>query len=153
MERLETLHGTFDQAPQTEDVFGTPTVIVLDRREAPALQEAVRATGIEMAVTELSFGDAMFLGKGPEGECSVGFERKKLDDLITSMKDRRLSGHQLRGCWQAYTFVYLLSEGIFRERSGGGDARGCNNGVEMRGAVSRRGQSGAGGSAAFPHVA
>jgi len=67
---------------------------------------------------ELQFGDAAFEGNGPEGTCTVGFERKKLADLINSMKDRRLSGRQLRGMWQAYDFIFLVAEGLWREGDG-----------------------------------
>ena len=94
-------------------------VIVLDRREHGGLDEHIRKLGVPVTVMELEFGDASFTGSGPEGECTVGFERKRLSDLINSMKDRRLSGYQLRGCWNAYDFVFLVSEGIYREGRGG----------------------------------
>jgi len=95
-------------------------VILLDSREPEELETAVRRLGIEVArEIEYPFGDAVFMGHGPNGDCSVAFERKKLDDLITSMKKKRLSGHQLRGCWDTYDFVYLVCEGIWKEGSGG----------------------------------
>jgi ERCC4-type nuclease len=37
-----------------------------------------------------------------------------LTDLIASMQDRRLSGHQLRGMWSCYDRVELIVEGIWR---------------------------------------
>ncbi len=93
---------------------------MLDSREPVCLEDGVRLTGVPVDRTvELPFADACFLGNGPDGETEVGFERKKLRDLVNSMKDRRLSGHQLRGMWSAYTFVYLVAEGVWREGSGG----------------------------------
>ncbi len=95
-------------------------MVLLDTREPVALEDGVRLAGVPVSrEIELPFGDAAFTGNGPEGETEVGFERKKLRDLVNSMKDRRLSGHQLRGMWTAYTFVYLVAEGVWREGSGG----------------------------------
>ena len=96
-------------------------MIVLDRREPDELETYVRALGIECVKgeTELEFGDAMFSGNGPDGMCLIGFERKRLSDLLTSMRDRRLSGRQMRGCWERYDFVWIVSEGIYREGTGG----------------------------------
>ena len=68
---------------------------------------------------QVSLGDIMFEGSGEWGPAMVGCERKKLSDLISSMKDRRLSGHQLRGMWKAYDYVYLFAEGIWRPGAGG----------------------------------
>ena len=95
-------------------------MLLLDRREPESIEKHVRALGLHVnRQLEMEFGDCSFSGNGPAGECMVGFERKKLDDLITSMKDRRLSGHQLRGCWNAFDFVYLVCEGLWREGSQG----------------------------------
>ena len=100
-------------------------MLILDDRESnrPAGRElitALRRYDIELSTNvRLAFGDAMFAGNGESGECFVGVEHKRLGDLITSMKDRRLSGHQLRGLWQSYDYVFLFAEGIWRPGPGG----------------------------------
>lgn len=65
---------------------------------------------------ELEYGDVMFTGNGPDGEgtAMIGCERKRLSDLVNSMKDRRLSGLQLRGMWTTYDFVFLFIEDLWR---------------------------------------
>lgn len=76
--------------------------------------------GVPITVTELEFGDAMWVGKGPGGkEVIVGVERKRIGDLVNSMRSQRLSGHQLRGLNQSYDVVYLVVEGVWRPGSGG----------------------------------
>jgi ERCC4 domain len=81
--------------------------------------EELRRLHVETSICRLEYGDCVFTGNGPDGECMVGVERKRLADLVTSMQDRRLSGHQLRGLWQAVDFVYLVAEGVWREGDGG----------------------------------
>ena len=44
----------------------------------------------------------------------IGYERKKLSDLIASMKDRRLAGHQIQGMRKIYDRVELIIEGYWR---------------------------------------
>ena len=65
-------------------------------------------------IQRLQFGDARFFGQGPEGPIPVGIERKRIGDLVSSMQDGRLSGHQLVGMLSRYQVVYLLVEGLWR---------------------------------------
>lgn len=65
-------------------------------------------------VTTLDYGDFSFVGMGDNTPTFVGIERKTLGDLIKSMEDGRLSGHQLIGLVERYTHIYLLIEGIWR---------------------------------------
>ena len=66
-------------------------------------------------LTYLEFGDAMFLGRGVDDvPVSVGIERKRINDLLTSMTSGRLSGHQIPGLTAAYDVVYLVIEGLWR---------------------------------------
>jgi ERCC4-type nuclease len=44
----------------------------------------------------------------------IGLERKRIGDLVQSVRERRLSGHQLPGLMNCYSYVYLVVEGIFR---------------------------------------
>jgi hypothetical protein len=65
-------------------------------------------------VTKLEFADVCLLGNGPDGMVSVGIERKRLRDLLDSINSGRLSGHQLIGLTNAYNYIYILVEGIFK---------------------------------------
>ncbi len=63
----------------------------------------------------LEYGDASFLGKGPDNlPFLIGAERKTLKDLAKSMETGRLQGHQLPGLLASYNVVYLIVEGICR---------------------------------------
>ncbi len=63
----------------------------------------------------LEYGDAAFLGNGPNEEpIPVGIELKRLLDLLSSMVTGRLSGHQLPGMQACYRVRYLIVEGIWR---------------------------------------
>ena len=88
-------------------------MLILDRRETD-LEPILRRHDVEVVVSELEFGDLLFTGNGPDGECMVGVERKRLSDLVNSMKDRRLSGHQLAGLWRSVDYVFLFLESVFR---------------------------------------
>lgn len=66
-------------------------------------------------LTHLQFADAMFLGRGPDDiPVHVGIEVKRLDDILNSMVDGRLAGHQLPGLLRDYHQVYLIIEGHYR---------------------------------------
>ena len=93
-------------------------MIVLDDRERD-IMPCLSRFDVPAAPCRLDFGDAFFIGCGPLGSVTIGFERKKLTDLIASMRDRRLAGHQLRGMWGSYDYVYLVIEGIWRAGDGG----------------------------------
>lgn len=62
----------------------------------------------------LDYGDFAFEGNGPDGPVLVGVERKRLTDLLSSMRTGRLAGHQLQGLLSTYSPTYLIVEGIFR---------------------------------------
>ena len=99
--------------------------LLLDRRESlrPAGRDLIthlRRYDIDLSVDlELEFGDAAFSGYGESGEALIGIEHKRLSDLVAGMKDHRLSGHQLRGLWQHYDYVFLFVEGCYRPGPGG----------------------------------
>lgn len=65
-------------------------------------------------VKRLKYADVWFMGNGPEGPVPIGVERKRLNDLLQSMADGRLVGHQLLGMSTRYSVVYLLIEGMWR---------------------------------------
>lgn len=94
-------------------------LIEVDSREGsreliPLLTAYSSGKGVQIKSTTLEFADFAFNGKGPHGKCRVGIERKRLQDLINSMRTGRLSGHQLPGLLESYDYIWLLVEGIFR---------------------------------------
>lgn len=94
--------------------------LILDDREDSSLRRALTCYDLQVEVTRLEFADACWEGRGPRGPALIGIERKRLPDLVKSMTDRRLSGHQLRGMWQHYDYCYLIIEGLWRPDTSGG---------------------------------
>lgn len=70
--------------------------------------------GTPVEVARMEFGDFAFVGNGEEGPVFVGIERKTVRDLLNSITTGRLSGHQLIGLLDAYRWVYLIVEGMWR---------------------------------------
>lgn len=88
-----------------------------DRTGSAELIKYFQPYGISVQKSRLEFGDFDFLGKGPQGECAVVFERKRIEDLVQSMESSRLAGHQLPGMAENYDYIYLIIEGIWRPGS------------------------------------
>ena len=65
-------------------------------------------------LTHLAYADFAFEGHGVDGDVLVGVERKRIGDFVNSMCTGRLSGHQVIGLLNAYHYVYLVVEGVFR---------------------------------------
>lgn len=84
-----------------------------DRIGSGELYNLFKSYGIKVQKTRLEFGDMSWIGNGPNGECAVVVERKRILDLVQSMQSRRLSGHQLPGMALAFDYAYLLVEGFF----------------------------------------
>lgn len=77
------------------------------------LQSPLESCGMLTEVQPMDYGDFCFVGNGPTGPCLVGVERKRLRDMLGSMRSGRFSGHQLPGLLTTYEFVYLFVEGRF----------------------------------------
>jgi ERCC4-type nuclease len=94
--------------------LGRNEMILLDDRVGS--RELMRFfTPQQAKLSRLQFGDAMFLGNGPEGvPLMIGVERKALADMLCSMVDGRFAGHQLPGLLRDYHRVYLVVEGRYR---------------------------------------
>ncbi len=85
--------------------------ILIDDREDPSLADHLSRFGLPTSVIRLDFGDlAIQSGDG----LLIGYERKRPSDLVNSMQDRRLSGHQLKNMWRCYDRVELIVEGLWR---------------------------------------
>lgn len=105
-------------------------MLFLDDREVDILPY-LRRHDIPLSVTRLEYGDAHWCGNGPDGPMTVMYavERKRVRDLVNGMRDRRLSGHQLRGMRRLYDLVGLVVEGAWRAGEGGElEVRSGNNG-------------------------
>ena len=89
--------------------------ILLDDRETD-MEPHLARFGLPVTVARLDFGDLAI--QSCDGRL-IGYERKRLSDLINSMKDRRLSGFQLKGMYSLYDRVELVVEGVWRAGDGG----------------------------------
>jgi ERCC4-type nuclease len=95
-------------------------VIIIDKRRGSGeLAPLFKGYGIDILEDMLDFADFCFTGNGPNGTVSIGMERKRIGDLISSMRDKRFSGYQLPGLVKNYEYVYLIIEGISRPSSNG----------------------------------
>lgn len=89
-------------------------MIAIDDRQGSAdLAGHLRHWGVPCVVMRLPFGDAMFLGNGPEGEIQIGIEIKAVRDAVNCMTDGRFAGHQLPGLVKEYQEIWLIIEGLF----------------------------------------
>lgn len=104
-------------------------ILLDDRVGAIELLPYFRPYGdLRVESTRLEFGDACWPGQGPDGECMVGLERKRISDLVQSIRSHRLAGHQLPGLCTTYAYVYLLVEGIYRPGPHGELEESCGKG-------------------------
>ena len=84
-------------------------ILIDDREDRRLLNELARFTDIPVNSIRLEFGDATWTGSGPGGKTiQIGFEHKRLTDLIACIKDRRLAGSQLVGMYRMYDRVSEL---------------------------------------------
>lgn len=70
--------------------------------------------------TRLEYGDAAFIGNGPDGPIPIGVEIKKVHDALNCMSDGRFAGHQLPGLVSTYERIWLFVEGWYRPDFGTG---------------------------------
>lgn len=74
--------------------------------------------GLQTQLAKLAFGDLYFIGKGPEEmPILIGFERKKIRDLVNCMISGRFAGYQLPGLMNSYDTTYLIVEGPWRRNT------------------------------------
>jgi ERCC4-type nuclease len=90
-------------------------VYLIDRREHDDLDKLL-PDGI---VVTLDFGDISISGNGPDGLVSVGFERKKIRDLVNCIATGRLGGFQIPGMLKEYFHSYLIVEGVWKDSKDG----------------------------------
>jgi ERCC4-type nuclease len=98
-------------------------LLVDPRAGSKELIRPLEQSGLEVEPQTLAFGDVAFQSKDKQW---VGVEYKTLADCIASMRDGRLTGHQLRGMRDKtfkpdtpglrlpYTYLWLVIEGEWR---------------------------------------
>ncbi len=75
----------------------------------------IKKFGVPCELAQLDYGDFVFTGCGPDSTTrTYAFERKRLSDMIQSMRSGRLSGHQLIGLLDTYHSVSVIVEGNYR---------------------------------------
>lgn len=90
--------------------------MLVDDREEPALLQQLERFGMPASSCRLDYADVVI--ESCDGRI-IGFERKRIHDLINSMEDRRLSGSQLKGMHATYDRVELIVESIYRPGENG----------------------------------
>jgi len=89
-------------------------MVIVDPRVGSAnLLGYLRHWGVECVHEQLDFGDAAFLGQGPDGPIMIGVEVKAVRDALNCMDDGRFAGHQLPGLISTYGHVWLVVEGDY----------------------------------------
>lgn len=89
-------------------------ILIDHRRGSKELIPYLKPFGPDVEESVMEFGDIKWVGEGPDGPVMVGVERKRINDLVQSMRDRRLAGHQLPGLLRDYQYCYLLIEGHWK---------------------------------------
>lgn len=84
------------------------------RRGSGELEKNFQRYGVTVKKTTLDFGDFEWAGNGATGKNVVGVERKKIEEIITSITDDRLAGRQIKGMVDTFDERYLVVEGIWR---------------------------------------
>lgn len=79
----------------------------------PIFQKHAQSPAV--SALRLFSGDVAFDGMGPKGAVRIGIERKRMRDMISSMRKGRYSGSQLPTLLQYYDEFFLFVEGLFRE--------------------------------------
>lgn len=83
------------------------------------LMPIIRGMGVMCEKVPLSYADACFEGKGPDGTISVGIERKTLHDMLSCIEDSRYVSHQRIGMQNMYQVSLLIIEGYWRPNEKG----------------------------------
>lgn len=96
-------------------------MILVDERTGSKEQlGGLRGLGIDAELGGRMDADFQFTGYGPDSTLLLGIERKTIQDLLNSMRDKRLAGQQLGRMIDSYDICYLVVEGIWRRGRGTG---------------------------------
>lgn len=111
-------------------------MIALDNRAGSKdLYKPLLKLGLPAELMRLDSGDVVFIGRGEGGApVHIGVEYKKLQELVSSLRDDRLAGHQMpkmHGTTEtpgAFDFSYLLIEGELLYDASGQLLKRCGHG-------------------------
>lgn len=78
----------------------------------------LRAQGVVADKATLEYGDVCFEGRGPQGSCLIGVERKTLHDMLTCIQDGRYNQQRI-GMSRTYAYSFLALEGYWRPKEDG----------------------------------
>lgn len=87
------------------------SVIYLDPRAGSG--DLITEISPRPQLVQLDSGDVMFTGYGPNGQCLIGIEVKKLGDALACMQDGRLLT-QMRKMHEDYEYCFLVVEDEFQ---------------------------------------
>lgn len=88
-------------------------IFIDDRGHDPALIPYFRPYAPQVESATLDAADIAFVGNGEDGPAYFGIERKRIRDLVSSIRTERFSGFQLDKLLE-YEYPMLLVEGIWR---------------------------------------
>ena len=78
------------------------------------LLSRIRAYGADADLCPHIKADFQFTGNGQDGPLLCGVERKAIQDLLNSMRDKRLAGSQIGPMLMTYDVRYMVVEGLWR---------------------------------------
>jgi ERCC4-type nuclease len=84
-----------------------------------SLRTYIRSLNIECEHNPLQWGDACFDGNGPDGNMTIGIERKALHDMLNTIDTSNYAGKQRIGMKQMYRVSFLFVEGFWKAREDG----------------------------------
>lgn len=89
-------------------------ILVDDRQGSKEILPLFRGIGAQAELAHLDSADFAFEGNGPDGPVMLGAERKTVnDDLIQSMREKRLAGFQAGRLVDHYDIYLLIVEGVW----------------------------------------
>lgn len=94
-------------------------ILVDSRVGSRELLSTLRGFGVDADLGGSLDADFQFTGNGHDGPCLIGVERKTIQDLLNSMRDRRLAGQQLGRMISTFDVCYLIVEGVWRRGEDG----------------------------------
>lgn len=90
------------------------SITIDPRRGSGELARLFGSFSIPVYVEQLDSADFAFGGNGPNGDISIGVERKALADFLTCMSDERFTGFQLEKLLTTYHYTFVVIEGTYR---------------------------------------
>lgn len=86
-----------------------------ERTGSKELLTDLRKFGVDCDIAGKLAADFEFVGNGPDDDTiMVGFERKTITDLISSMREKRLAGAQAKAMIDTYQRRFVIVEGLWR---------------------------------------